>query len=137
MKQAGYLVFLLLTAVVFSALTNLAFADWQACFNGASPEPLSWRMLFPRELQEFWFFCLPVLPLAMLAIGRPKPGLRAWIAAGVLLTAGLWLMLPSAAMHDCDRKGSDAEISLLLLVPFAFLLMLIVIARRSQAKTRK
>lgn len=138
MKQAGYLAFLLVIGVIFVVLTNLAFADWQACFNEASAKPLSLRLLFPRNPEEFWLFYLPVLPLAALAIGTPNPDLRAWIAAGVLLTAGLWLMLPSEAMHDCDRKGSDADFVPLSLVPFAFLLMLFVIARRGQAKkTRK
>jgi hypothetical protein len=127
--RAFYLICLCALIALQIALVNLAHADWAACME---TKELQWSpaLLLPKDWPTLLAFILVVLPLTSFAVATSKPDLSAWFALLILLGATLYLMLPSHQLHDCDRKGSDAEFVAILLLPLSLIMTSILLLRR-------
>ncbi len=130
MKKVSYLVFLAMIGIIFVVLTKLSFNDWRACFYETPAVPFSWRLLVPSSLKMPWVYWLPVFPFTLLVLGRNAPDRKAWITGIVVLGLGFWLMFPGDTQHDCDQKGTDVELWLILLFPVSVLMTLFVLFAR-------
>lgn len=106
------------------ALVWHADRDWHQCI-GAGPKP--WP-IGPAEWAALALLVLmTVLPWAALALVwlRRQPRGRVLAIWGVMCLLLLWALLPPDAWHDCDRKGADAAL-LLMVAPIPMWLALLV-----------
>jgi hypothetical protein len=125
MNRLPYLAFLFLAGFLFLALVQLAEADWRSCFHDAPIQVAPLNNWLRFDLRMAWVYWLPTVPLLFLVLGRTSPDRPAWAAAVLLACLGAWLLFPGSKLHDCDRKGTDAVLAVLLLFPASATLALL------------
>lgn len=130
-RMAGALALLLLPGLLLSFLLALGERDWFHCFahaDHAAAPPLP-SLFAAGELAPVLLETLtppfshpllgalhfgPTLLFALFFLRAGSPGQRRILLAalGAYLLFCLWMLLPPASQHDCDRKGAGAAFSL-------------------------
>lgn len=136
------LAYLLGSGLLLSFLLALGERSWFHCFAHLGAEaPALPSLLAPGELMPvlletltppFGHWLLFLLhygaglgfALAVILASHPKQHATLFWVFLLFLAAVLLVLLPITSQHDCDRKGTDAIFSLMLLAPLGYVLAL-------------